>query len=153
MISQPFTWHTWSLTCCYISPLRPVSPHLPDFPPTPEVSLSIPYMLACPVFQICSFHFLPPFTPGAFLGAQWWRICLPVQEMQETWVQSLGQEDSLEKEVVIHSSILAWRIPWTEEPGGVESMGSQRIGHNLIAKILITRIHSPHMWFHPMLCF
>ena len=65
--------------------------------------------------------------------------------MQETWVQSLGQEDSLEKEVVIHSSILAWRIPWTEEPGGVESMGSQRIGHNLIAKILITRIHSPHM--------
>ena len=45
--------------------------------------------------------------------------------MQETWVQFLGQEDPLEKEMAIHSSILAWKIPWTEEPGGLESMGSQ----------------------------
>ena len=45
--------------------------------------------------------------------------------MQETWVQSLGQEDPLEKEMVVYSSILAWRIPWTEEPGGLQSMGSQ----------------------------
>ena len=45
--------------------------------------------------------------------------------MQETWVWSLGQEDSLEKEMATHSSILAWRIPWTEEPGGLQSMGSQ----------------------------
>ena len=43
----------------------------------------------------------------------------------ETWVWSLGQEDPLEEEMVIHSSILAWRIPWTEDPGGLESMGSQ----------------------------
>ena len=47
--------------------------------------------------------------------------------MQETWVQSLGQEDPLEKEMATHSSILAWRIPWTEEPGGLQSMGSQEI--------------------------
>ena len=48
---------------------------------------------------------------------------LPVQE---TWVQSLGGEDPLEKEMPAHSSILAWRIPWTEEPGGLQSMGSQK---------------------------
>ena len=50
--------------------------------------------------------------------------------MQETWVQSLGQEDPLEKEMAIHSGILAWRIPWTEESGGLQAMGSQRVGHN-----------------------
>ena len=50
--------------------------------------------------------------------------------MQETQVQSLGWEDSLEKEMATHSSILAWRIPWTEEPGGLQSIGSQRVRHN-----------------------
>ena len=49
---------------------------------------------------------------------------------QETWVQSLGQEDPLEKEMATHYSILAWRIPWTEEPGGLQSMGWQRVGHD-----------------------
>ena len=49
--------------------------------------------------------------------------CLPA--MQETWVRSLGREDPLEKEMATHSSILAWRIPWTEEPGGLQSLGSQ----------------------------
>ena len=44
--------------------------------------------------------------------------------VQETWVQSLGQEDPLEREMATHSSILAWRIPWTEEPGGLQPMGS-----------------------------
>ena len=51
------------------------------------------------------------------------RTCLPVQERE---VQSLGWEDPLEKEMAIHSSILAWKIPWTEELGGLQSMGSQR---------------------------
>ena len=46
--------------------------------------------------------------------------------MQETWVQSLGQEDPLEKEMAIHSSILAWKIPWAEEPGGLQFMGSHK---------------------------
>ena len=50
--------------------------------------------------------------------------------MQETQVQSLGQEDPLEKEMATHSSILAWKIPWMEEPGRLQSMGSQRVGHN-----------------------
>ena len=46
------------------------------------------------------------------------------------WVLSLGQEEPLEKDMATHSSILAWRIPWTEEPGGLQSMGPQRVGHN-----------------------
>ena len=50
--------------------------------------------------------------------------------MQETWVQSLGWEDPLEKEMATHSSILAWRTPWTEEPGELQFMGSQRVGHD-----------------------
>ena len=50
--------------------------------------------------------------------------------MRATWVRFLVQEDPLEKGVGTHSSILAWRIPWTEEPGGLQSMGSQRVGHN-----------------------
>ena len=50
--------------------------------------------------------------------------------MPETWVQSLGQEDPLEKEMATHSSILAWRIPWTEKPGRPQSMGLQTVGHD-----------------------
>ena len=50
--------------------------------------------------------------------------------MRETWVQSLGWEDLLEKEMATHSSILAWKLPWTEEPGRLQSMGSQRVGHD-----------------------
>ena len=50
--------------------------------------------------------------------------------MRETWVQSLGQEDPLEKEMATHSSSLAWKIPWTEGPGRLQSMGSQRVGHD-----------------------
>ena len=57
--------------------------------------------------------------------------------VQETWVWSLGWEDLLEKEMAIHSSILAWRIPWTEEPGGLQSMGSQRARHDW------ARVHAP----------
>ena len=65
-------------------------------------------------------------APCASLVAQMVK-CLPT--MGETWVQSLGRED-LEKEMVIHSSILAWKIPWMEEPGRLQSMGLQRVGHN-----------------------
>ena len=50
--------------------------------------------------------------------------------MQETWVLSLGWDDPLEEGMTTHSSILAWRIGWTEEPGGLQSMGSQRVGNN-----------------------
>ena len=53
-----------------------------------------------------------------------------MQETQETWVQSVGREDPLEKEMATCSSILAWRIPRTEEPGGLQSIGSQSVGHD-----------------------
>ena len=58
---------------------------------------------------------------------QWKRICLPMQETQEMWVRSLGWEDPLEKETETHSSVLAWRIPGTGEPGGLPSMGSTEL--------------------------
>ena len=53
-----------------------------------------------------------------------------LRAMWETWVRSLGQDDPLEKDMATHSSILAWRIPWMEEPGGLQSTGSQRVGYN-----------------------
>ena len=53
-----------------------------------------------------------------------------MQEMEEIWVRSPGREDPLEEGAATHSSILAWRIPWTEELGGLQSMGSQRVRHN-----------------------
>ena len=59
-----------------------------------------------------------------------------MQEMQEKQVRSLGCEDSLEKEMTIHSSILAWKIPWTEEPGGLQPIGPERVGQ------LSTYIHT-----------
>ena len=64
-------------------------------------------------------------------------VVFPVAQMvknlpatQESWVRSLGQEDPLEKGMAIHSSTFAWRIPWTGEPGGLQSVGSQRVGHD-----------------------
>ena len=63
--------------------------------------------------------------------AQWQRIHLLVQEM---WLQSLGLEDPLEEKMAAHSSILAWEIPWTKGSGGLQSMGSQRVGHVLMAE-------------------
>ena len=63
----------------------------------------------------------------ASLGAQ---MVKNLPEMQETWIQSLGQEDPLEKGMATHSDNLAWRVPWTEEPGRLQSMGLQRVGHD-----------------------
>ena len=60
----------------------------------------------------------------------WWLTVKNLPAMQETWVRSLGQEDPLEKEMTTRSSIIAWKIPWTEEPGGLQSMGLQRVGHD-----------------------
>ena len=70
---------------------------------------------------------LPPNLEGASLVAQTEKN-LPA--MQETWVRSLGWEDPIEKGMATRSSIPAWRIQWTEEPGGLQSMGSQRVGHD-----------------------
>ena len=65
------------------------------------------------------------------LKSPWWlREVKRLPEVQETWVLSLGWEDPLEKEMATHSSTLAWKIPWTEEPGRLQSMGSQRVGYD-----------------------
>ena len=69
------------------------------------------------------------------LGVHYWtslvaQMVKNLPAMQETWVQFLSWENPLEKEMATYSSILVWRIPWTEEPGGLQSMGSQRVGHN-----------------------
>ena len=61
--------------------------------------------------------------------------------MRETWVWSLGWEDPLEEEMVTYSSILAWRIPWTEEPGGLPSIGLQRVGHDWVTERTHTQWH------------
>ena len=65
--------------------------------------------------------------PGSSLVAH---IVKHLPAMRETWVRSLGQEDPLEKEMATRSSTLAWKIPWMEEPDGLQSMGSQRVGHD-----------------------
>ena len=74
--------------------------------------------------------------------------------MWETWVQSLGQEDPLEKEMAIYSSTIAWKIPWTEDSGRLQSMGLQRVGHDWVISLSFTFILStlplPHRTFH---CF
>ena len=66
--------------------------------------------------------------------------------MQETWVQSLGQEDPLEKEMATHSSTLAWRILWREEPGRLQSMGLQRVGHDWATSLSLSTHSSILAW-------
>ena len=72
-------------------------------------------------------HFLLLYLLGTSLVAQ---LVKNLPAVQEIWVRSLGWEDPLETVMATHSSILAWRIPWTEKPGGLESMGSQRAGYD-----------------------
>ena len=74
------------------------------------------------------------------LVARRWRICLPMQETQETQVRSLGPENPLEKKMAACSSVLAWEIPWTEDPGGLQSLGLQRVRHNWTHGTLIAQL-------------
>ena len=76
------------------------------------------------LWTFASFGLSPPTRTGASLVAQ---LVKDLPTMQETWVQSLGQEDPLEKETGTHSSILTWRMPWTQEPGRLQSMGLQEL--------------------------
>ena len=75
-----------------------------------------------------------------FLGGP---VVTNLPAMQETWVRSLGWEDPLEKGMATHSSTLAWRIPWTEEPGGLQSTGSQRVRHGRV-----TNTHTKYKYSH-----
>ena len=75
----------------------------------------------------------------ASLVAQWWRICLP---MQETCVWYLAQEDLQEEDMATHSSVLAWKIPRTEDPGRLQSIGSQRVRHNWVTEHMLSNTQS-----------
>ena len=79
------------------------------------------------------------FMPMTSLVAQMVKRLLT---MRETWVQFLGQEDLLEKEMAAHSSTLTWRIPWTEEPRGLQSMGWQRVGHDWVTSLKHSMLNS-----------
>ena len=81
----------------------------------------------------------------AFLMAQ---MVKHLPTMRETWVQSLGWEDPLEKDMATHSSTLTWKIPWTEEPGRLQSMGSQRVGHDRGTQCLLSELtrNGQSMW-------
>ena len=79
------------------------------------------------VYNKVNLLYIYPTLVWPSLGAQ---MVQNLPAMRDTPVQSLGQEDTLEEEMATHSRILAWRTPWTEEPGGLQSMRSQRVGHN-----------------------
>ena len=80
--------------------------------------------------------------PYLSIGSPWWtQVVKRLPAMRETRVRSLGQEDSLEKEMATHSSILAWRILWTEKPGRLQSTGSQRVGHDWVISFHFTSLH------------
>ena len=82
-------------------------------------------------------------APLLYVGASLWAQTVKnLSAMQETLFQSLGQEESLEKGMATYSSILAWRIPWTEEPGGLQSMGSHRVRHDWVTDTY-TYTHTP----------
>ena len=93
----------------------------------PSIQSLCPFLLVClGFFLLIQFHLV---VICLFIVSQWVRNLPAMQEMQETRVQSLGGEDPLEEGMATHSSILAWRIPWTEEPGSLQSMGLQRVRH------------------------
>ena len=73
--------------------------------------------------------------------------------IQQTWVASLGRKDNLEEKMAAHSNILAWRIPWTEEPGRLQSMGSQRVAHNWLANTFTLSLCLYRIIIHSNLLF
>ena len=94
-------------------------------PPSPTLSRSFRYLQIFSSSQYTRIiYFLFELLAYSQKGSLVAQTVKNLPAMQETWVQSLGQEDPLEKRMAIHSSILAWRIPWTEEPGRIQTMGT-----------------------------
>ena len=108
--------------------------------------LSQKEVCVCIAFKNCVYRLDYPFSVWlrAFASLTAQTVKNP-PAVQETWVQSLGQEAPLEKVMATHSSILAWRIPWTEEPGRLQSMGLQRAGQDWA-----TKTHKGHLQILPM---
>ena len=102
--------------------------------------------------SVHSFNYHSSYLPLDSLVAQ---MVKSLPTMQETWVQSLDQENPLEKGMATHCSILAWKIPWMEEPGGLQSIGSQRVGHDWATSLSFS-FHLPLdpskvPWYHTWL--
>ena len=95
-------------------------------------------------FFVPFLHLVSTQTQRASQVAQLQRTCLPMQETQEMWVD----QDPLEEEMAAYSSILVWRIPWIEEPGGLLSMGSQRVWHNWATEHAHTHACNPKIHWH-----
>ena len=101
-------------------------------------------MVECVSYRFIAFYFQTSCISTLLCPVLWFWSCLfkhfsfdlHLPAMQETWVRSLGREDPLEKEMATYSSILAWRIPWTEEPGGLQSTGSQRVRHDFTSTLI-----------------
>ena len=105
----------------------------PGYLPNPGSESSFP---VSPALKVDSLPTEPMGKPTRYLESLVAQRVKRLPAMQETRVRSLGREDPLEKEMATHSSILAWRIPWTEEPGGLQSTGSQRVGHDFTFTLL-----------------
>ena len=124
--------------------------HLPSAPCTQNILNSISLlekntvcMAAEPSHVSCSERFFPAGLHCLCLDLDYKHL----STMRETWIQSLGWKDPLEKEMAVHARTIAWKIPWTEEPGRLQSMGSQRVGHNW-ATLLISSLRTkgtPHI--------
>ena len=113
-----------------------------SFPSSPSSS-KLHFFLSCRriVLKLCSVcMYIHTYCIWASPVAQ---MVKNLPAMQETWARSLGREDPLEKKMAIHSSILAWRIPWTEDPGGLQSIGLQRVWHNWV-----TNTHTHILYTH-----
>ena len=104
-----------------------VKPPWQNFTRTSHVFPCCDLLWKCSFFCYAEAHFLQSFLPLGFPVAQ---MVKNLPAMLEIQVRSLGQEGYLEKQMATHSNILAWRIPCTEKPGGLQSMGSQRVGHD-----------------------
>ena len=102
-----------------------------DFGGILALPVSLGFVVAAPFIYLFRLRWVFITVCGlSLVGLPWWlRRQKHLPTMRETWVWSLDQEDSLEKEMATHSGTLAWKIPWMEELGGLQSMGSQRVGH------------------------
>ena len=97
---------------------------------TPFILFPLFWVMKCSLFSSRISFLLHPTLSCANCAGFRGQSLKRLPAMWETWVRSLGWQDPLQKEMAAHSSILAWRIPWMEEPGGIQSTGSQRVGHN-----------------------
>ena len=123
---QTHVWSRFSFTRWSLSVLCSLPGRAPGWARRqPLQRLSLPECAHSPWKDVTIWH-THPFTGASLLAQRLKRL----PAMRETRVRSLGWEDPLEKEMATHSSILAWRIPWTEQPSRLQSMGSQRVGHD-----------------------